>query len=102
VAGLSGGSQQKVLFSRWVCACRRVLLLDEPTRGIDVGAKVEIYRIIRQLADNGYAILMISSELPEIVGMCDRVLVMCEGVIAGELLGSAITEEAIMTLALAK
>jgi ABC-type sugar transport system ATPase subunit len=102
VAGLSGGSQQKVLFSRWVCACRRVLLLDEPTRGIDVGAKVEIYRIIRQLADNSYAILMISSELPEIVGMCDRVLVMCEGVIAGELLGSAITEEAIMTLALAK
>ena len=77
-------------------------MLDEPTRGIDVGAKVEIYRIIRQLADNGYAILMISSELPEIVGMCDRVLVMCEGVIAGELLGSAITEEAIMTLALAK
>ena len=78
------------------------MLLDEPTRGIDVGAKVEIYRIIRQLADDGYAILMISSELPEIVGMCDRVLVMCEGAIAGELLGSAISEEAIMTLALAK
>ena len=102
VAGLSGGSQQKVLFSRWVRTCRRVLLLDEPTRGVDVGAKVEIYRIIRQLADDGYAILMISSELPEIVGMCDRTLVMCEGVIAGELFGSAITEEAIMALALAK
>ena len=100
VAGLSGGNQQKVLFSRWVHTCRRVLLLDEPTRGVDVGAKVEIYRIIRQLADEGYAILMISSELLEIVGICDRVLVMCEGVITGELIGSAITEEAIMALAL--
>jgi ribose transport system ATP-binding protein len=100
VAGLSGGSQQKVLFSRWVRACRRVLLLDEPTRGVDVGAKVEIYRIIRQLADSGFAILMISSELLEIVGMCDRALVMCEGAITGELAGGAITEEAIMTLAL--
>jgi ABC-type sugar transport system ATPase subunit len=100
VAGLSGGSQQKVLFSRWVRTCRRVLLLDEPTRGVDVGAKVEIYRIIRQLADESFAILMISSELLEIVGMCDRALVMCEGVITGELVGSAITEEAIMALAL--
>jgi ABC-type sugar transport system ATPase subunit len=102
VAGLSGGNQQKVLFSRWVRTCRRVLLLDEPTRGVDVGAKVEIYRIIRQLADDGYAILMISSELLEIVGICDRALVMCEGVIAGELTGSAISEEAIMALALPK
>ena len=91
-----------MLFSRWVRTCRRVLLLDEPTRGVDVGAKVEIYRIIRQLADDGYAILMISSELLEIVGMCDRTLVMCEGVITGELVGSAITEESIMALALAK
>ena len=89
-----------MLFSRWVRACRRVLLLDEPTRGVDVGAKVEIYRIIRQLADSGFAILMISSELLEIVGMCDRALVMCEGAITGELAGGAITEEAIMTLAL--
>ena len=89
-----------MLFSRWVRACRRVLLLDEPTRGVDVGAKVEIYRIIRQLADFGFAILMISSELLEIVGMCDRALVMCEGAITGELAGGAITEEAIMTLAL--
>jgi ribose transport system ATP-binding protein len=102
VAGLSGGNQQKVLFSRWVRTCRRVLLLDEPTRGVDVGAKVEIYRIIRQLAEEGYAILMISSELLEIVGICDRTLVMCEGVITGELIGTAITEEAIMALALPK
>jgi ribose transport system ATP-binding protein len=99
VGSLSGGSQQKLLFSRWVRACRRVLLLDEPTRGVDVGAKVEIYRIIRQLADAGFAILMISSELLEIVGMCDRALVMCEGAITGELVGAAITEEAIMTFA---
>jgi ribose transport system ATP-binding protein len=102
VASLSGGNQQKVLFSRWVRTCRRALLLDEPTRGVDVGAKVEIYRIMRQLADNGFAILMISSELLEIVGMCDRALVMCEGTIAGELIAPAITEEAIMTLALPK
>jgi ABC-type sugar transport system ATPase subunit len=99
VASLSGGSQQKVLFSRWVRACRRVLLLDEPTRGIDVGAKVEIYRIIRKLADEGFAILMISSELLELIGMCDRVLVMSEGRVAGELNGLEITEEAIMNLA---
>jgi len=79
-----------------------VLLLDEPTRGVDVGAKVEIYRIIRQLADEGYAILVISSELLEIVGICDRTLVMCEGAIAGELIGSAISEEAIMAMALPK
>jgi ribose transport system ATP-binding protein len=102
IAGLSGGNQQKVLFSRWVRTCQRVLLLDEPTRGVDVGAKVEIYRIIRRLADEGYAILVISSELLEIVGICDRALVMCEGRIAGELTGSAITEEAIMALALPK
>jgi ribose transport system ATP-binding protein len=102
ISGLSGGNQQKVLFSRWVRTCRRVLLLDEPTRGVDVGAKVEIYKIIRQLADEGYAILMISSELLEIVGICDRTLVMCEGVIAGELNGGAITEEAIMAMALPK
>jgi ABC-type sugar transport system ATPase subunit len=99
VASLSGGSQQKVLFSRWVRACRRVLLLDEPTRGVDVGAKVEIYRIIRRLADDGFGILMISSELLELIGMCDRILVMSEGRIAGELTGSQISEEAIMNLA---
>jgi ABC-type sugar transport system ATPase subunit len=96
---LSGGNQQKVLLSRWVRACGDVLILDEPTRGVDVGAKVEIYRIMRKLADDGLGILMISSELPEIVGMCDRVLVMRQGCINGELSGSAIAEEAIMRLA---
>ena len=99
IVALSGGNQQKALFSRWARRCERLLILDEPTRGVDVGAKVEIYRIIRQLADAGVAILMISSELPEIVGMCDRVVVMREGVKTGELAGDDVTEERIMDLA---
>jgi ribose transport system ATP-binding protein len=99
VIGLSGGNQQKVLFARWVHACKEVLLLDEPTRGVDVGAKAEIYRLIRRLADEGLAILMISSELPEIIGMSDRTLVMRDGVIRGELRGDDINEQAIMALA---
>ncbi len=99
VVNLSGGNQQKVLFSRWVRACGDALILDEPTRGVDVGAKVEIYRIIRDLADSGVGILMISCELPEIIGMCDRVLVMKEGQVTGELIGDKITEENIMHLA---
>ncbi len=93
---LSGGNQQKILFGRWARACRRVLILDEPTRGVDVGAKVEIYEIIRKLADEGICVLVISSELPEVVGLCTRVLVMREGVIAGEVTGNDINEEAIM------
>ncbi len=96
VIGLSGGNQQKVLFGRWVRSTRRVLILDEPTRGVDVGAKSEIYRIIRALADEGIGILMISSELPEILGMCHRVIVMREGLVTGELSGEAITEETIL------
>lgn len=99
VIGLSGGNQQKVLFGRWVRSCRKVLILDEPTRGVDVGAKSEIYRIIRGLADNGVAILMISSELPEVMGMCNRVIVMREGLVTGELTGTAIVEEEILHLA---
>jgi ribose transport system ATP-binding protein len=99
VNNLSGGNQQKVLFARWARACEGILILDEPTRGVDVGAKVEIYRIIRELANEGVAILMISSELPEIVGMCDRVIVIREGWVTGELTGEAITEEAIMHMA---
>jgi ribose transport system ATP-binding protein len=99
VAFLSGGNQQKVLIARGVSAAKKVLLLDEPTRGVDVGAKVEIYRIIRNLADQGMGILMISSELPEIIGMCDRVLVMRQGEITGELVGGQVTEEAVMALA---
>jgi ribose transport system ATP-binding protein len=99
VGRLSGGNQQKVLLARWLAINPRVLLLDEPTRGVDVGAKNEIYRIIGELAAKGVAVLVISSELPEVVGICDRVLVMREGEITGELAGNDITQERIMTLA---
>ncbi|MBD2130808.1 sugar ABC transporter ATP-binding protein [Microcoleus sp. ZQ-A2] len=99
---LSGGNQQKLLLARWLAINPKVLLLDEPTRGVDIGAKSEIYRIISELAANGVAILMISSELPEIVGMSDRVLVMRAGSLVGEVGGStgeAITQENIMAYA---
>jgi ribose transport system ATP-binding protein len=99
VATMSGGNQQKVIVARWARTGGKVLILDEPTRGVDVGAKTEIYRIMRGLADKGIAILMISSELPEVIGMADRVVVMREGLVTGELQGLAITEGAILTLA---
>jgi len=102
VGSLSGGNQQKVLLSRLLETEPRVLILDEPTRGVDIGAKSEIYRIIDQLAKSGVGVLVISSELPEIVGIADRVLVMREGEIAGEVggdTGLAITQENIIALA---
>jgi len=99
VAFMSGGNQQKVIVARWARTSRRVLILDEPTRGVDVGAKLEIYRIMHDLAERGIAILMISSELSEIVGMSDRVVVMREGTVAGELEAGEITEEAVVELA---
>jgi ribose transport system ATP-binding protein len=99
VGGLSGGNQQKLLLARWLEIKPKVLILDEPTRGVDIGAKVEIYRIIHQLAAQGVAVICISSELPEVIGLCHRVLVMREGVLAGELDGDAVSQEAIMTLA---
>lgn len=99
VAFLSGGNQQKVVLSKWLATNPRVLIFDEPTRGIDVGAKVEIYHLMNRLAAEGIAILMISSELPEIIGMSDRVLVMHEGSVAGILGYDQITQEQIMTLA---
>lgn len=98
VAGLSGGNQQKVLIARWVRACGQLLILDEPTRGVDVGAKLEIYRFIRALADDGIAVLLISSELPEIIGLADRAYVMREGRLVGELSRERLSEEAVMTL----
>ena len=94
---LSGGNQQKVLLSKWMFAEPDVLFLDEPGRGIDVGAKYEIYCIINQLVAEGKSVIMISSELPEILGMCDRIYVMNEGKIVGELAGSEATQELIMS-----
>jgi len=99
VGGLSGGNQQKVLLARWLEISPKVLILDEPTRGVDVGAKSEIYRIINDLAASGVAIVVISSELPEVIGICDRIVVMREGVITGECQGAQITQENIMTMA---
>ncbi len=99
VQNLSGGNQQKVIISRWMTLNPRVLMLDEPTRGIDVGAKHEIYRLMRQLASEGVGIIMVSSELPEILGVSDRVLVMHEGRIAGEFDPQRATQDDLMTAA---
>jgi len=96
---LSGGTQQKVVLAQWLCAGSSVLILDEPTRGIDVGTKVEIYRTINQLARNGAAILVISSELPEIMGISDRMYVMCRGEITGELKHGEVTAEKVASCA---
>lgn len=96
---LSGGNQQKVILAKWLSLRPLVLILDEPTRGLDVGAKREIYGLMEELAKEGVAILMISSELQEILGMSDRVLVMHEGRLAGELPRDRLSEESIMHLA---
>ncbi|MFM9693556.1 sugar ABC transporter ATP-binding protein [Streptomyces europaeiscabiei] len=99
VRTLSGGNQQKVVIGKWLLADTRVLILDEPTRGIDVGAKVEIYELINELTAAGAAVLMISSDLPEVLGMSDRVLVMAQGRITGELAAAEATQDAVMALA---
>jgi len=99
VANLSGGNQQKVVVARWLCRQPRILIMDEPTRGIDVGAKAEIHRLMSDLAKQGIGIIMISSELPEILGMSDRILVMQEGRITGELSREEASQERIMSLA---
>ena len=99
VSSLSGGNQQKVVLGKWLAANPRILVLDEPTRGIDVGAKAEIYKLINQLTAKGIAVIMISSELPEIIGMSDRMLIMYEGKIQGELTRKDFSEESIMKYA---
>ena len=96
---LSGGNQQKVVLAKWLATNSKVLIFDEPTRGIDVGAKAEIYQLMRKLAQEGKAIIMISSEMPELIGMSDRVLVMRSGKIMGELSKEEVTQEGILTLA---
>lgn len=99
IKNLSGGNQQKVIIARWLLNEPDVLIMDEPTRGIDVGAKYEIYNIMRELTAKGKAILMISSEMPEIIGMCDRAVIMHEGRMTGELDKDEMTQEKIMKLA---
>jgi ribose transport system ATP-binding protein len=96
---LSGGNQQKVVLAKWLCNDVRVLIVDEPTRGIDVGAKFEVYELLNRLSDAGVAIIMISSELPEILGMSDRIIVIHEGKINGELDAKKTTQEEILYLA---
>ncbi|MBA2543959.1 MAG: sugar ABC transporter ATP-binding protein, partial [Deltaproteobacteria bacterium] len=99
VATLSGGNQQKVVIGKWLDLAPRVLLLDEPTRGVDVGAKAEIYRLVEDLVSRGHAVLLASSDLPEVIRLADRVLVLREGKLAGSLEGEAITQRGIMQLA---
>jgi putative multiple sugar transport system ATP-binding protein len=98
VVNLSGGNQQKVVLSKWLFTDPQLLILDEPTRGIDVGAKFEIYTIMKDLAEQGRGVLMISSEMPELLGMCDRIYVMNEGRIVGELSREEANQERIMAL----
>lgn len=99
IRSLSGGNQQKVILGRWLLTDPTVLLLDEPTRGIDVGAKYEIYQLIIDLADKGKTVIMVSSEMPELLGVCDRILVMSGGKLAGEVDAATTTQEEIMALA---
>ena len=99
IKNLSGGNQQKVVISSWLASAPGILIMDEPTRGIDVGAKAEIYALMNDLAAHGIAIIMISSELPEIINMADRVMVMKDGRITKELLHDQLTQEEIMKYA---
>jgi putative multiple sugar transport system ATP-binding protein len=96
VGSLSGGNQQKVVLSKWMFTEPDILILDEPTRGIDVGAKYEIYKLIHQLADEGKAVILVSSELPELLGIADRIYTIFEGTITGELLASEANQESLM------
>ena len=99
VETLSGGNQQKVILGKWLNASPTIFILDEPTRGIDIGAKVEIYKLLDRLAGEGVAIIMVSSELPEVLGMSDRILAMREGAIVAEFSREEATREAIMEYA---
>ena len=99
---LSGGNQQKVVIAKWLASQPKILVLDEPTRGIDIGAKVEIYRLINELTAKGISVLLISSEMPEVMGMSDRIIVMHEGRITGELIREEFSEEQIITYAIGR
>lgn len=99
---LSGGNQQKVVLAKWLASNPRILVLDEPTRGIDVSAKAEIYALINNLTAQGMAILLVSSELPEIMGISDRIIVMHDGEITGEFQREEFSEQSIMTCAIGR
>jgi len=99
ITSLSGGNQQKSIVGRWLLSRPKVLLLDDPTRGVDVGAKAELYRLMDRLCREGLGIIVTSSELPELLTLCDRVLVLCEGRLTGELARAEATEQRIMELA---
>ena len=99
IASLSGGNQQKIIFSRWLLSTKRILILDEPTRGIDVKTKTEIYRLIDKLTEEGLTVILVSSELPELINMSDRIIVMSHGHTTGELQRDEFTQEKIMTYA---
>src|SRR5690606_39660845 len=99
ILSLSGGNQQKCIIARWLRTKPNVLLLDDPTRGIDVGAKAELYRVIDGLCREGLGIIVTSSELPELLTLCDRILVLCEGRLTGELSREEFTEQRIMEFA---
>ena len=99
IRSLSGGNQQKVIIGRWLLTAPEILLLDEPTRGIDVGAKYEIYQLILDLAKEGKGVIVVSSEMPELLGICDRILVMSNGILAGEVDARSTSQEEILTLA---
>ena len=101
-SSLSGGNQQKVVVAKALTSDLKLLIMDEPTKGVDVGAKAQIYDIIGRLAEQGMAVLMISSEMPEILGMCDRIYVMCDGRVTGELDVKEATQERILELAMTK
>jgi len=99
ILNLSGGNQQKVMIARWLATAVKVLIVDEPTQGVDVGAKAEIHKLLRELAEQGVAVLVISSDLPEVLSISDRVLIMKSGELAGELSSRDATEERIMMMA---
>lgn len=96
---LSGGNQQKVVVGKWLARNSRVVIFDEPTRGIDVAAKVEIYNLMNELKQQGIAVMFVSSEMPEVMGIADRIVVMCDGRVTGELISAEATQEKILTLA---
>src|SRR5690606_33905729 len=99
ITELSGGNQQKVILGKWLAAGVKVLIFDEPTRGIDVGTKAEIYKLMRSLAESGIGVIVVSSELPELLSVCDRIIVMSEGRISAEFTAAEATEEKIVKAA---